>query len=72
MTFVTIGGALAPVFFSGLAPDNVGLYQVNAQVPVGTAAGAAVPVTLSIAGVSFEHRYDCRPRTMIVCSRGSV
>ncbi len=38
---VTIGGAAAPVLFSGLAPGFVGLYQVNAQVPQGTPSGSA-------------------------------
>lgn len=37
-TTVTIGGAAAPVSFSGLAAGFVGLYQVNAQVPAGLAA----------------------------------
>jgi uncharacterized protein (TIGR03437 family) len=48
---VTIGGIMAQVTFSGLAPGAVGLYQVNVQVPVGAPAGDAVPVTLSIGGV---------------------
>ena len=30
---VTIGGLQATVLFSGLAPRNVGLYQVNVLVP---------------------------------------
>jgi uncharacterized protein (TIGR03437 family) len=49
---VTIGGATANVQFSGLAPGYVGLYQVNAQVPAGSATGPAVPVTISIGGVT--------------------
>jgi len=49
---VTIGGIVANVSFSGLAPGNVGLYQVNVQVPVGTPAGDAVPVILKIGGVT--------------------
>jgi uncharacterized protein (TIGR03437 family) len=40
------------VSFSGLAPGYVGLYQVNALVPEGSAVGSAVPVTISIGGVS--------------------
>ena len=48
---VTVGGASAPVSFWGLAPGYVGLYQVNAQVPVGSATGNAVPVTITIGGV---------------------
>ncbi len=47
---VTIGGVPAPVLFSGLAPGFAGLYQVNALVPSGVVPGAAVPLTLSIAG----------------------
>jgi uncharacterized protein (TIGR03437 family) len=38
---------LPAVFFAGLAPGFVGLYQVNVQVPQGVAAGDAVPVVLS-------------------------
>ena len=47
---VTIGGVPASVSFSGLAPGFVGLYQVNAQVPAGLAAGDAVPVVMQMGG----------------------
>jgi len=47
---VTIGGVPALVSFSGMAPGYVGLYQVNALVPEGSAVGNVVPVTLSIGG----------------------
>jgi uncharacterized protein (TIGR03437 family) len=49
---VTIGGIGAQVQFAGLAPGYAGLYQVNAYVPQGVAAGGAVPVILTTAGVS--------------------
>jgi len=49
---VTIGGAPATVLLSGLTPDYVGLYQVRAQVPAAAVGGAAVPVVLSIGGVT--------------------
>jgi uncharacterized protein (TIGR03437 family) len=49
---VTIGGIVALVPFSGLAPGAVGLYQVNVQVPMGAPTGDAVPVILSIGGVT--------------------
>ncbi len=49
---VTIGGVSATVTFSGLAPTFVGLYQVNVQVPENAPAGNAVPVVLSIGGVT--------------------
>jgi uncharacterized protein (TIGR03437 family) len=44
---VMIGGLAAPVTFSGLAPGLAGVYQVNAQVPAGVAAGDAVPVVIT-------------------------
>jgi len=47
---VTIGGAAANVSFSGLAPGFTGLYQVNAQVPGGTANGDDITIVLSIGG----------------------
>ncbi len=47
---VTIGGQPAQVLFSGLVPGFAGLYQVNAVVPNGVAAGSQVPVTISVAG----------------------
>jgi len=49
---VTIGGMPAPVTFSGLAPSFVGLYQVNVQVPDSATPGSAVPVVLTIGGVT--------------------
>ncbi|MDQ6758803.1 MAG: hypothetical protein M3Z32_02915 [Acidobacteriota bacterium] len=49
---VSIGGVDAPVSFAGLAPNFVGLYQVNAQVPAGTGSGPAVKVVLTIGGVA--------------------
>jgi uncharacterized protein (TIGR03437 family) len=49
---VTIGDIGATVSFSGLAPGFVGLYQVNALVPAGVAAGSAVPVTIAMGSVT--------------------
>ncbi len=48
---VTIGGQNAPVQFQALAPGFVGLYQVNAQVPMEISPGAAVPVKITQNGV---------------------
>ncbi|HXB69941.1 MAG TPA: IPT/TIG domain-containing protein [Candidatus Acidoferrales bacterium] len=45
---VTIGGVQASVGFSGLAPGFAGLYQVNAQVPAGAAAGDDVAVAVTM------------------------
>ncbi len=50
---IMIGGQPATVSFSGLAPNYVGLYQVNALVPSGIAAGLQ-PITCSIGGVACQ------------------
>jgi minor extracellular serine protease Vpr len=47
---VTIGGQGASVSFSGLAPFNVGLYQINVEVPAGLAPGL-YEVVITIGGV---------------------
>jgi uncharacterized protein (TIGR03437 family) len=44
---VTIGGVVAVVSYSGLAPDFAGLYQVNAIVPLGISSGNTIPVVIS-------------------------
>ena len=46
VTFM-IGGSQANVFFAGLTPGFVGLYQTNAIVPSGVAPGDQVPVVVS-------------------------
>jgi uncharacterized protein (TIGR03437 family) len=50
---VTIGGINAPVGFAGLAPNIVGLYQVNITVPQGVPSGTQ-PIVLSIGGLSTQ------------------
>ncbi|HLK18354.1 MAG TPA: hypothetical protein VKT81_05330 [Bryobacteraceae bacterium] len=49
---VTIGGENAAVSFAGLSPGYVGLYQVNAQIPADASGGNAIPVQISLSGVS--------------------
>jgi len=49
---VTIGGLPATVSFAGLAPGFAAVYQVNAQVPAGVAAGDALPVVITQSGAS--------------------
>jgi uncharacterized protein (TIGR03437 family) len=49
-TAVTIGGSLATVLYSGLAPGFAGVYQVNAIVPQDAAAGDRVPVSIQVNG----------------------
>jgi uncharacterized protein (TIGR03437 family) len=52
---VTIGGVTAEVLYAGAAPGLVaGVLQVNARVPEGTPAGAAVPVALIIGTASSQ------------------
>ncbi len=48
---VTVGGIPAVVEFSGLAPGFVGLWQVNARVPEGVAAGET-PLLLRTGGLN--------------------
>jgi uncharacterized protein (TIGR03437 family) len=49
---VRIGSVNAQVLFSGIAPGNAGLYQVNAVIPVGSQLGDDVPVVVSVGGTS--------------------
>jgi len=48
----TVGGKPAAVQFAGLAPNFVGLYQVNVQIPDGVTAGPAVPLVLYQNGIA--------------------
>jgi uncharacterized protein (TIGR03437 family) len=47
---VTVGGVTAPILFSGLAPWQVGIYQIVAQVPLDASPGAAIELAISIGG----------------------
>ncbi len=47
---VTIGGKNSTVYFSGLAPGFVGLWQLNAQAPPDAPSGAAIEVVVSYGG----------------------
>jgi uncharacterized protein (TIGR03437 family) len=49
---VTIGAVTVTPAFSGLSPGFVGLYQVNVQVPQNAPSGPAVPVLLTIGGIT--------------------
>ena len=46
----TVGGKTATVYFSGLAPGFVGLWQLNVQVPADAPSGASVEVVLNFGG----------------------
>jgi uncharacterized protein (TIGR03437 family) len=52
MPTVTVGGVEAQVLFSGLAPAYVGEYQVDVFLAADTPTGNAVPVQISINGVT--------------------
>jgi minor extracellular serine protease Vpr len=47
---VDVGGVQAEVYFAGLAPGFVGLYQVNFRAPEGAPTGPEVPLSLTVAG----------------------
>ena len=49
---MTIGGLNTTVLFAGLTPGFPGLYQVNALVPAGVAAGDQVPLAITAAGLT--------------------
>jgi uncharacterized protein (TIGR03437 family) len=49
---VLIGGVSAHVEFSGLAPQFVGVYQLNFQLPSGVPTGNAVPIHIQIGGAT--------------------
>jgi minor extracellular serine protease Vpr len=50
---VTVGGRPAEVLFSGLAPGNVGLYQINLTLAADTPTGSQ-PVVVTIGGVASK------------------
>jgi uncharacterized protein (TIGR03437 family) len=45
---VNIGGSIAQVLFSGIAPGNAGLYQLNVVIPAGLPNGDDVPLTVAL------------------------
>ncbi|MGO9260858.1 MAG: S8 family serine peptidase [Bryobacteraceae bacterium] len=49
---VSFGGVNGTVLFSGLTPGFPGLYQINVAIPTSVTPGSAVPVTVSIGGVT--------------------
>jgi uncharacterized protein (TIGR03437 family) len=49
---VSIGAVPYLVTWAGLAPDTVGIYQINVYVPGGHIAGDDLPVVVSVGGTS--------------------
>ena len=56
---VTLGGVKLPVDFAGLAPGEVGVYQLNVRVPGNAPQGLAVPLTIS-QGTGSAHTLSLR------------
>jgi uncharacterized protein (TIGR03437 family) len=47
---VTLGGVAVTLEFAGLAPGEVGVYQINVSVPRSVAQGMSVPLTITQSG----------------------
>ena len=58
---MTIGGIPATVAFSGLTPGYAGEYQIDVTVPSGVASGDAVPVVVTMLGVSDTANISIQP-----------
>jgi uncharacterized protein (TIGR03437 family) len=53
---VLLGNVQAEVQFSGLAPQFVGVNQLNVQVPPGVAAGSTVPLQIKVNGFTTTNQ----------------
>ena len=49
---VTLGGVPLAIAYAGLAPGQVGIYQINAQVPGGVPEGLDIPLVITQGGGS--------------------
>ena len=49
---VSLGGVNCPVTFAGLTPGQIGIYQINVNVPQGVTQGLSVPLEVSQGGNS--------------------
>jgi uncharacterized protein (TIGR03437 family) len=52
---VMVGGVQAQVVFSGMTPQFVGVYQVNVILAAGTPTGNAVPLQITINGITSRN-----------------
>jgi uncharacterized protein (TIGR03437 family) len=43
---ITIGGRELPIEFAGLSPGQIGVYQINAIIPIDTPLGVELPMTI--------------------------
>jgi uncharacterized protein (TIGR03437 family) len=51
---VTLGGKVLNLDYAGLAPGEVGVYQINVSVPKGTPTGLGIPLQIFQGGASFS------------------
>jgi uncharacterized protein (TIGR03437 family) len=49
---VTLGGTPLNVTYAGLAPGEVGVYQINASIPLNVPQGMEVPLTINQGGIT--------------------
>jgi len=49
---VSVGGKEMGIWFAGLSPGQVGVYQIEARVPGDTPLGLEIPLVISQAGGS--------------------
>jgi uncharacterized protein (TIGR03437 family) len=49
---ISLGGRALNVYWAGLVPGYVGLYQINATVPFGVPTGLDVPLVIDQGGSS--------------------
>jgi len=47
---VTLGGVGLPLYFAGLSPGQVGVYQIDVAVPANTPTGLTIPLTINQGG----------------------
>lgn len=48
---VSLGNASMPVLFAGMAPGEVGVYQINVKAPASAPSGLSIPLTINQGGV---------------------
>jgi len=53
---VMVGGVSAPVDFSGLSPQFVGVNQLNIRIPAGVPTGGAIPLQISMGGLTSNDK----------------
>lgn len=44
---VTLGGIALPLYYSGLTPGQVGIYQINAKIPSSVPLGLTIPLKIT-------------------------